>query len=114
MAKVNANVELSNSFVVGGISVAAAGLCWVHFSKNEEVLLALKKQISARGNYLFAVDDKSPETSPIESKSDDDGNSSPQKFSQISSSFSYCDPVKDDLYITYLRFHHNSDNSSSN
>ena len=73
MAKVNANVELSNSFVVGGVSVAAAGLCWVHFSKDGKVLTALKKQVSAWGNLLFAG--KSPETPRAESKSDDDDDS---------------------------------------
>ena len=114
MAKVNANVELSNSFVVGGISVAAASLCWVYSSNYGEVLTALKK-FSAWGTFLFS-NDKTPETFSAESKSDATDSSSPQKYSQISSSFSLIsqyDPVKDDPYITYLRFHHNSVNSSS-
>ena len=81
MAKVNANVELSNSFVVGGISVAAAGLCWVHFSNDGEVLPALKKQFSAWGNFIFSGGDKSLKTPATESKSDDDDNSFPETSS---------------------------------
>ena len=86
MAKANANVELSELIIVGGIAVGAA-LIWDHTSNNGDVLASLKNSFSefakflSGGNEKTKVDDSNDQkngTSPKRNSSNQVSDEAPQ------------------------------------
>ena len=73
MAKANANVELSELIIVGGIAVGAA-LIWDHTSNNGDVLAKVKNSFSefakflSGGNEKTKVDDSNDQKNGTSSK----------------------------------------------